>query len=330
MAQRTSSHGGQGGAPVTAAARPCLDNAVTITLRLGRQPIAYGALLLVGAAWASNFLFAPLALTELSPATVAFWRWGLAFLFVLPIAWSSIAADLPIEGVGFWHLIACAALGFAGFAALSYDAVVTGARLDAMVLLAAAPLVALVFARLSGSETHPPQVWLGVLIGGLGIAWGATRGNLDAAALLASRPPSLSMVAAILCFAAYVVALRGRSGLRPLTVFALAALLAALGLFPLMLFDLADRPIAVPSWRTVAVLAFLAIVPSIGGFVLFTWATAIIGGARSSQVLHLVPVFGAAGSVLLFGEELHTHHAIAALLVGCGLVVAFAARPGLR
>jgi drug/metabolite transporter (DMT)-like permease len=48
----------------------------------------------------------------------------------------------------------------------------------------------------------------------------------------------------------------------------------------------------------------------------------LIGPNRASLFINLIPLFGAAGSVLILGERLETFHFIAAGLVIAGIVLA--------
>ena len=68
--------------------------------------------------------------------------------------------------------------------------------------------------------------------------------------------------------------------------------------------------------------AYTMVLPSIISQMFYVRGVELIGANRASLFINLIPLFGAAGSVLILGERLETFHFIAAALVMSGIVLA--------
>ena len=70
------------------------------------------------------------------------------------------------------------------------------------------------------------------------------------------------------------------------------------------------------------IIAYVALLPTLGSQLFFAQGLAQIGPNRASLFNNLIPVFGTILSVLILGEALEPYHLIAAAIVVGGIVLA--------
>ena len=137
--------------------------------------------------WGIPYLFIKIAVGELSPVVVVFCRTALAAVVLLPIA-AARGSLAPLRTVWRWVLVFAAVEIAVPFVALGYAELRLTSALTAL-LIAAVPLMALVFSRLFGLEHRlDPRRIVGLLVGvcGVGALAGLDLGVGDAVSVLAA------------------------------------------------------------------------------------------------------------------------------------------------
>ena len=105
---------------------------------LANQP--YVLLSIAALCWAGNAIVGRLAAGHIPPVTLAFLRWGLAFLIVLPMAWKHLKRDWPAIRRGLGTMIFLSLIGIAAFNTLQYWALEHTQALNTLLLQSAVPL----------------------------------------------------------------------------------------------------------------------------------------------------------------------------------------------
>lgn len=179
------------------------------------------------------------------------------------------------------------------------------------------PVVAALVAWFVGQERMSPRKLAGVGVALLGCL--TVIGNGDPSALLqgAIGTGEWLIVGCVLCWTAYTFI--GRSAtktLSPLAATLHASLLGAVMLGVTALLQGEVQP-ADWSWRVWASVLFLAVCGTALGFTWFADGVRVIGAARASAFINLVPVFAVLQAAVLLDERLG-----AAVLAGGALVIA--------
>lgn len=102
----------------------------------------------------------------------------------------------------------------------------------------------------------------------------------------------------------------------------LAAMLGygALGLLPLLVFEIATTGYQPPSWRMCGLLLFIALAPSLLGYLMWNAAIVNIGAARAGVMYYAVPLFSALLSDALLGEGVSLAQIIGGALIIGGIL----------
>lgn len=294
---------------------------LTPPLSRTREVIAVVFLCIAAMCWASNFVFAPLALAELPPITLGCLRWWLAFAVIAPFAAGDLRRDAALIGERLGPLFLLGAVGIGGFTCLSYLAFTTGDRVSPALYFAAAPLVALAIGMvLFGERPHLAQA-VGVAVGILGVAIAATKGGGYMEGLFQIDSGDAFMMAATTCFAFYAAGQRWRESISPLSFITMICLFGAGALTPFMAIELAARGMPALSAQALGVLGVLTLFASLGGYLFFLAGARLVGGVAAAQCVHLVPVIALAVAIGWYGQPIEPWQIAAAALVAIGLAL---------
>jgi drug/metabolite transporter (DMT)-like permease len=260
--------------------------------------------------WGVPYLFIKVAVEDFSPAAVVFGRTALAAMLLVPIA-AARGMLRPLLPRWRW-LLAFAALEVAGpFLLLTYAEQRISSSLTGL-LVAAVPLLGLMFGRLMGlADPIDARRLLGLIVGVLGVgvlvgvdlqadSWTAVVAVLFAAAGYAVGP---------------IVADQRLAGLPSLGVSAVAMGVTAVAYLPFaVLTRPADLAAALASsWWAIAV---LGVVCSAFAFLVFFALIAEVGPTRATVITYVNPAVALLLGVLVLGEPLTL-----GLLVGFPLVL---------
>jgi len=258
--------------------------------------------------WGLPYLMIRVAVRELAPVTLVFFRTALGALLLLPFAatrgelrpllarWRPLVAYTAIEVSIPWVLLARA------------ETRLTSSL--AGLLIAAVPLVGAVVVGLTGArERQGPRRWVGLLVGIAGVAAlvGLDTGQIDAVAVV-----EIACVA--VCYALGPIILARRLSDAPaLGVVAASLGLAALAYAPFAVFRL---PASLPSAHVVESVVGLALVCTALAFLVFFALIAEVGPVRATVITYVNPAVAAILGVTILSERL-----TAGMLAGFALIL---------
>jgi drug/metabolite transporter (DMT)-like permease len=183
-----------------------------------------------------------------------------------------------------------------------------------------------VLVLLGALALHRTPIRLGQAVGvGVtlaGVALVASHGHLSALLALRFNLGDVFMLVACGFYAAYTLALRGRTGVSGFAFFAGLAAAAFATTVPLMAAEALAGAAVWPTLAGWAILAFVALGPSFVAQIFYMRAVELIGPGRAGLFINLVPVFGALMAVALLGEPFGWHSGLALLLVFGGILLA--------
>ncbi|AEQ52439.1 DMT family transporter [Pelagibacterium halotolerans] len=302
--------------------------------RLMGQP--YLLLTLSALFWGANIIAGKYAIGELDPYALSAMRWLVAFLIILPFAWTGLRSEWPAIRRGWGWLAFYGVLGFTSFNVLLYAATTYTAAVNVAMIQAAIPVLVMVgnFAifRVRASGLHV----VGVVLTIYGVVHVATHGSpLRLVGLDVNIGDALMLLAALF-YALHSLMLRYKPKIGWMSFIASTSFFAMLAAFAYQSV-LGTGPaglvaeVATMSWRGWAVVLYVALLPSIVAQMTYAQGVELIGPNRASLFINLIPVFGALLAVFMLGETLEVFHMIAAAFIIAGIGIAeYAARRNLR
>ena len=282
-------------------------------------PALFAANLLV-ARWAESAAIPPLFL--------AFGRWALAFVILLPTVGPRLWALRHVLRANWPRLLLLAGLGMGLAVGPQYVGARHTSAANIAIIFAACPALVTLLERLVWKAPLSRNQAGGMLLAILGIGIVLSKGEVGALGSLAFGAGDLWVMLAAAGWVLYTV-LGRRLPLpaMPATV-KLAALIGggALVLAPFAALEAVRG--AVPDFgdsRLYLALAFLAVVPSLGAYFCFDRLVAVAGPARASMSVYLIPLFATLAAWPLLGEAPRLYH-----VAGFGIILAGVALSGMR
>ena len=272
--------------------------------------------------WSLNFVLGRAVRADIPPVGLAFWRWAIATLLLLPIAWPHVRRDWPAIRRAWAPLLALAFLGVTAFNTLIYVGLQTTTSLNAFLLQSLMPVLIVGLSFILFRERIAPRAAVGVALSLAGAAWVIARGDVATLLGLDLAFGDLLVFIAVIFYAAYSVMLKFRRGIGPLAFLLATFAPGTLMLLPFYAWESVVVAPVQPTWVTLGSIAYVAIFPSILSFLFFNRGVELIGPNRAGVYLHLMPLFGAILAVLLLGEELRSFHLVGAVLIAGGILLA--------
>ncbi len=271
--------------------------------------------------WAFAFPFIKIGLKELSPINLTILRLFttcgvfLVFLVVFPKKFSPIQKKdiLPIFLLGFFGLVVYH-LG------LNYGELYISPAV-ASLIIATIPVFTVIFATLLLKEKVTKKIAIGIpmsLSGVVIIALTGTSGNPFEVTYLSA---ALAVLISALVGAGYTIAgkkLLQRYSALSLTVYAF--LFGSLGLLPFLSSSLITEATLL-SWNGLGAVLFLALFPTVIGYILWYVALEIKTASEVSVFLYFIPVLSTIISYFLFQEPVTWLFILGGGIVIAGLII---------
>ncbi len=297
----------------------------------GGDPRAAGLplMLIAPALFAANMVAARWAESAaIPPVFLAFGRWTLAFLILLPFVAPRLWASRAVLAASAPRLLLLGALGMGVAVAPQYIGVRDTSATNVALIFAACPaLVALIEAAVWRVPLGTKRA-VGMSLAIWGVLLVLARGELGTLAGLRFGTGDLWVVLAACGWALYTVL--GKR--RPLPALPgevrLAALIGggALALAPFALLEAGAGQVAdFADGRLYAALIFLAIVPSLGAYCCYDRLVGLVGPGGASVSMYLIPLYAALAAWPLLGEVPQSFH-----IAGFGLILGGVLLSGLQ
>lgn len=280
---------------------------------------------LVGATlfWAGNYVLGAVAVREMSPVALTALRWAVAAVPLLVIAqvverpdWRAVLRTWPRQ-------LVLSLLGMVGYALFVYTALQHTSSVNASLVNALNPALIALLGAAAVRRAPSRRAALGMVVGLVGVLVVITGGRPAGLTSLELNVGDLLMVGAIVVWSVYTIGGRSLAGVPPIASTAVQASIAALVMAPFA----AAGQVHWPSSRdaTVALLV-IAVLPSVGSYLLWNLALRRVPPAEAGSYLNLITVFTVLISALT-GYALGAAQVVGGVLV-LGGVLLVRERPG--
>lgn len=297
---------------------------VSDTVTAKRQAVvAYVLLMLAPLFMASNVVIGRAASDTVPPVGLAFWRWLLAVLILLPFAWSGLRRHLPTLRREWRAVLALGAIGMGICGSFVYVGLEHTTATNAGLLYAVSPVLIVIIAAIWLGERVTALQAAGIALALLGVVVILTAGRPGAILTLDVNVGDLWVLGAVVGWAVYSVLLRRFPVAMP--TIPLFAAIAGAGVICLAPFYAAETLAGAPVRFTVETLvsvAALALVASVLAFSSYQKGVAVIGPSRAGPFMYLMPVYGAVLAVIFLGEQFELFHAVGLALIVPGVAIA--------
>jgi drug/metabolite transporter (DMT)-like permease len=279
-------------------------------------------MLLPGLFWAGNAIVARGVAGEIPPIGLAFWRWTLAALVVLPFAWPNVRRDAKAMLASWRIMLVLSALGIAAFNTGLYLAAQSTTALNIVMLQSTVPVLIVVASFILFRDEVTKRQGLGIAISLAGALTLVSHGAPEALTSLALNAGDLWMLAAGVSYAIYTALLRLRPPVHGLSFLFATFVIGAALLLPLYIGETSGGHPMPLSWHALLAVGYVAVFASAVAYLAFNRTVELLGANTAGLSVHLVPVFGAILAIAVLGEQPHLYHLLGIGLIATGILLA--------
>ena len=275
--------------------------------------------------WSGNFVIGRLASVEslVSPLSLGFYRWVIAFIILTPFCFSKAIKELPLlkkqPGMIFLIILTGPTL----FNTLVYLGLTATTVINALLIISTTPMLIILFNKiLYRIDTNRYQM-IGIFISLLGVSFVIAKGNYQNIFNSDFYSGDLFILLAVTSWALYSIFLKkNETGVSGFSFLYISFGLTVILLFPVYLFDIFIQGNYLKvTHQSLLAIGYTGIFPSIFSYICWNTGVALIGANKSGPYLHLMPIFGGILAFFIFQETLQIYHYTGIVSVIVGIII---------
>ncbi|CAO3355117.1 DMT family transporter [Azospirillum sp. A26] len=272
--------------------------------------------------WAGNAVLGRAVAGSVPPIGLAFWRWFLGMLVVLPFAWPHLRHDITPILARWKSVLLLGTLGIGIYNTLQYIALNTTTALNCVMLQSSMPVMIVLMSLVLFRDRIGAMQGVGIAVSLVGAMTLISHGDPGTLLGLELNAGDVWMLAAVVIYAAYTTLLRRRPAIHGLSFVVVTFAIGAVELLPFYIWEsLSGHPVQA-SGITLLAVGYTVLFPSIAAYLCFNRAVELLGPNTAGLAIHLVPVFGSLLAILFLGEQPHLYHGIGIALIAAGILLA--------
>jgi len=273
--------------------------------------------------WSGNFIVSRGLSQDIGPVTLALYRWTAAVVFLLPVAWPSLARQWRVLLAHRGYLALTAFLGVTVFNTLVYTAGHATTALNMALIAVCSPVWMVLLARVLHGEPLTLGRVGGMALAASGVVVLTTKGDFSALAGITLNKGDAWMLAATVIFAVYTILVRRKPGAMEPTAFLAATFIIGLVmLIPWAAWEWMSVPPAPPTGRVLGAVIYVGLGASLLSYLFWNKAVADIGPVSAGAVYYSLPLFGGVEAWLLLGEDITWAHVASGVMIITGIILA--------
>lgn len=270
--------------------------------------------------WAGNFVLGRAVKSNIPPISLAFWRWMLALVILVPFSLPHVRVQWPMLLKNWRLLTVYGILGVTCFNTFVYIGLHKTTATNALLINSIIPVLIVLLSHLLAATPVSIRQALGITISLTGVLTIICRANFDVVLTMQFNRGDFWILLAVFSWAFYTFLLRHRpADLHPLSFL---TAIVAIGLIPLSAlysWELIQGARFAPNPVNIASIMYVALFPSVLAFVFWNQAVKEVGPNKAGLFLYLMPVFGAILSTVFLNESFRVFHLIGSTLIFSGI-----------
>jgi len=265
---------------------------------------------------ASNLVVARGGVEFVPPISLAFWRWTIVFLILLPFTYLSLKRNYKIIQKEYKKLFFLGAMGCGVCGAFPFLAGQTTTVANMGIIYTSSPIFIILISALFFKEKITLTKVIGLVACLIGVFAIIIKGDLELLINLKFTIGDLWMLAAAIGWALYSIYLfYWKTELEIFQRFTLVAFFGAVSLFPFYIGEEIYFQRTVFNNEFYLWTIFAAVSPGIIAFTLYTLAQKQLGASLTGFTLYIFTVYAAIYGYILFDEQLENYHYLGTVLV---------------
>ena len=272
---------------------------------------------------ASNLIVARGGVEYVPPISLAFWRWTVVVLILLPFTYSFLIKNSKIIKKEFKKLFFLGAMGCGVCGAFPFLAGETTTVTNMGIIYTSSPIFIILISAIFFNEKINFIKIIGLVTCLIGVLAIIIKGDFNLLLNLNFTIGDLWMLAASIGWALYSIYLfYWKSELPIFQRFILVAFFGVISLFPFYIIEEVVVQRTLFNSQFFLWVVFAAISPGIIAFTLYTQAQKSLGASLTSFTLYIFTIYAAIYGFIFFDEKLEYFHYIGTVLVFFGVYLA--------
>ncbi|MDA7814568.1 DMT family transporter [Candidatus Pelagibacter sp.] len=285
--------------------------------------LAFSLLFIQPIFMASNLVVARGGVEFVPPIALAFWRWTVVFIILLPFIYFSLKKNSKIIKNEYKKLFFLGAMGCGVCGAFPFLAGQTTTVANMGIIYTSSPIFIILISSIFFREKINFIKIIGLTSCLIGVFSIIIKGDLNLLISLKFTIGDLWMLASAIGWALYSIYLfYWKTKLPIIQRFALIAFFGAVSLFPFYIIEEFMFQKTTFSSEFFSWVIFAAVSPGIVAFLLYAKTQEKLGASLTGFTLYIFTVYAAIYGFLLFDEKLEIYHYIGTVLVFFGVYLA--------
>ncbi|WZL71915.1 DMT family transporter [Clostridiaceae bacterium 35-E11] len=270
--------------------------------------------------WAGAFIAGKIGVKEIPPFSLAFFRFLFATMIIFVIMVKCEKKDWRLKKQDWLPIILLGVIGMFGYHVLFFTALKYTTAVNSAMIGATNPLITSILAAIFLKEKLGWKRFGAISLAFTGVALTISNGEITVYRNLTFNHGDLLMLVAVCCWAVYaIISKRVMERYSPLILTSYSFLVC---LFLLIPFVILENPLVyLPhvTWKGWTSVLYMAIFPSVIGYLVQQMAIKQIGASRMAAFINLVPVFSIVLAWLILHETITLFKLFSAAIIISGV-----------
>lgn len=272
--------------------------------------------------WSINIIIASYFATKLEPFEIAFGRWFIASLILIPTAWTGLRQNFDLLLDNWGLVVSLAVTGIVLDNTLIYYSGRTASAIDMGLLDVTGPIFLVILSRIFLKTPISGQQIAGLLIAIFGVLVIILQGDLTQIAHFKFVSGDFIMLLNTFCFAVYSLLQAKRPPqISQSAMLAATAFTGVVIILPFMFATVGEHKLIHLQPADFGVFLYLGIFNSVVSYLCWNSALARIGNIKTSIIYYLLPLFSTIGAYLVLHERVYASQLVGGVLVIGGIAL---------
>ncbi len=276
------------------------------------------------ALWSGNFILARGLSDSIPPISLAYYRWVVAIVFLLPFCLKPLMSQMNLIKKNILMLSLISLLGVTVFNTFIYFAGQTTSAINLSLIAITFPIFILIFSRIFLKEKISKNKSFGVVFVLIGVVLLISKGDINVLLNISFVEGDVWMFAAAIVFAIYSMLLKYKP--KGLNVWAFQFSSFVLGLVfltPFYIWEIATTTSVVQmSDDLILGVLYVGIFASLFAYVLWNQSIHLIGAPKAGMIYYTIPIFSGVLAYLFLDEDITMNHLYSVILIFTGIILA--------
>ena len=259
---------------------------------------------------------------EIKPMALSFYRWVLAFIFILPFAIPHLKKDIILIKQNLGILFILSIPSVTAYNSLVYFGAQYTSATNISLVVATMPVMTILFAWVMNREKPFALQAVGIMISIIGVLIIISQGSWQVLSTLSFNPGDLLIVLSIASWSFYSVLLKNNQiNISPISLLTVLIFFGVLCILPFYVWEFSVFQGFELKITTVIIFLYLGIFPSIVSYLCWNFGVKTAGASIASVFMYLLPVFTSIIAFIFLNENLFLYHFAGGLLILFGLIM---------